>query len=167
MSGRIAPNIAAGIVCLAIDLENETWRRITNQSKWFKSYHCMQDLYVVDHSFTKCIIHYRRFSSSLPGQNGCHFEDDILKCIFVNKNVWISINISLKFIDDSSQFISCIHLCITYEFIMNTGMLYIGQTCNCLVFKYLLRPFTMKSISVMTLDFISFEYLVYSCNVIF
>ena len=33
-----------------------------------------------------------------PMQNGCHFVDDILNCIFVNKKVWISINISLKFV---------------------------------------------------------------------
>ena len=26
-------------------------------------------------------------------QNGCHFADDIFKCIFLNKNVWISIKV--------------------------------------------------------------------------
>ena len=29
-------------------------------------------------------------------QNGCHFANDSLKCIFVNENVWILIKISLK-----------------------------------------------------------------------
>ena len=33
-----------------------------------------------------------------PRQNGRHFADDILKCIFLNENVWISIKISLKHI---------------------------------------------------------------------
>ena len=33
-----------------------------------------------------------------PRQNGRHFPDDILKCIFLNENLWISINISLKFV---------------------------------------------------------------------
>ena len=33
-----------------------------------------------------------------PRQNGRHLPDDILKCIFPNENVSISINISLKFI---------------------------------------------------------------------
>ena len=33
-----------------------------------------------------------------PRRNRCYFADDIFKCIFVNKNVWISIKISLKFI---------------------------------------------------------------------
>ena len=33
-----------------------------------------------------------------PRQNCHHFADDIFKCIFLNKNVWISIKISLKFV---------------------------------------------------------------------
>ena len=31
-------------------------------------------------------------------QNGCHFPDDIFKCIFLNENAWISLKISLKFV---------------------------------------------------------------------
>ena len=33
-----------------------------------------------------------------PRQNGRHFADDIFKCIFLNENVRISIEISLKFV---------------------------------------------------------------------
>ena len=33
-----------------------------------------------------------------PRQNGRHFADDIFKCIFLNKNVWIPIKISMKFV---------------------------------------------------------------------
>ena len=33
-----------------------------------------------------------------PRQNGRHFPDDILKCIFLNENIWIAIKISLQFI---------------------------------------------------------------------
>ena len=33
-----------------------------------------------------------------PKQNGRHFADDILKCIFLNENVWIPKKISLKFV---------------------------------------------------------------------
>ena len=33
-----------------------------------------------------------------PRQNGRHFADDILKCIHLDKNVWTSIQISLKFV---------------------------------------------------------------------
>ena len=38
------------------------------------------------------------FNSLRPRQNGRHFPDDIFKWIFVNGNIWISINISLKFV---------------------------------------------------------------------
>ena len=38
------------------------------------------------------------FNTLRPGQNGRHFPDDHLKCIFLNENIWISINISLKFV---------------------------------------------------------------------
>ena len=37
-------------------------------------------------------------NSVRPRQNGHHFTDDILKCILLNEKVWISINISLKFV---------------------------------------------------------------------
>ena len=38
------------------------------------------------------------FNSSLPGQNGCHFANDICKRIFLNENMFISIKFSVKFI---------------------------------------------------------------------
>ena len=38
------------------------------------------------------------FNSLRPRQSGCHFSDDIFKCIFLNENVPISIKISLKFV---------------------------------------------------------------------
>ena len=37
-------------------------------------------------------------NSSPPGQNGHHFADDTFKRIFLNENVRISIEISLKFV---------------------------------------------------------------------
>ena len=40
----------------------------------------------------------RYFNSSLPGQNGRNFADDVFKCIFVNEKFCISIEISLKFV---------------------------------------------------------------------
>ena len=33
-----------------------------------------------------------------PRQNGCHFPDDIINCIFLTENVWISIKISMKIV---------------------------------------------------------------------
>ena len=44
--------------------------------------------------FLECI----GLNTMRPRQNGRHFPDDIFKWIFVNKNVWVSINISLKFV---------------------------------------------------------------------
>ena len=40
----------------------------------------------------------RDFNTMRPRQNGWHFPDDILKCIFLNENIWILIKISLKFV---------------------------------------------------------------------
>ena len=38
------------------------------------------------------------FNTLRPRQNGRRFPDDIFKCIFLNENVWYSIEISLKFV---------------------------------------------------------------------
>ena len=38
------------------------------------------------------------FNTLRPRQNGRHLPDDTFKWIFLNENVWISINISLKFV---------------------------------------------------------------------
>ena len=38
------------------------------------------------------------FNTLRPRQNGCHFAEDIFKCIFLNENVWIPIKISMKFV---------------------------------------------------------------------
>ena len=42
---------------------------------------------------TSCVIITLR-----PRQNGLHFAGDILKCIFLNENVWISIKMSRRFV---------------------------------------------------------------------
>ena len=45
------------------------------------------------------ILHDAPYLNTLrPRQNGRHFADDILKCIFLNENVWIPIEISLNFV---------------------------------------------------------------------
>ena len=38
------------------------------------------------------------FNTLRPRQNGRHFTDNILKCIFLNENAWIPIEILLKFV---------------------------------------------------------------------
>ena len=37
-------------------------------------------------------------NSSLPGQNGGHFADDIFRCIVMNEKLCILIKMSLKFV---------------------------------------------------------------------
>ena len=37
-------------------------------------------------------------NSYFPEQNDCHLPNEIFKCIYVNENIWISIQISLKFV---------------------------------------------------------------------
>ena len=52
---------------------------------------------------TLTFINYRHFVNTLrPRQNGRHFADDMFKCIFFNANVWIPIEISLKFVPNGS-----------------------------------------------------------------
>ena len=50
------------------------------------------------YTFQKRCYDLRHINTLRPRQNGCHFADDIFKCIFLNKNVWIPIKISLKFV---------------------------------------------------------------------
>ena len=40
----------------------------------------------------------RYINTLRPTKNGRHFADNILKGIFLNENVWIPIDISLKFV---------------------------------------------------------------------
>ena len=42
------------------------------------------------------------FNTLRPTQNGRHFADDMLKCLFLNENDWISIEISLRFVPNGS-----------------------------------------------------------------
>ena len=44
------------------------------------------------------VLHKRHLNTLRLRQNGRHFADDILKCICLNENIWISIEISLKFV---------------------------------------------------------------------
>ena len=48
---------------------------------------------------TNGVGHAKAFNQHIEAEtNGRHFADDIFKCIFLNENVWIPIEISLKFV---------------------------------------------------------------------
>ena len=53
--------------------------------------------YRLDKQFVSSLV-WRNLNSLRPTQNGRHFADDVFKCIFLNKNVWVSLKISLKFV---------------------------------------------------------------------
>ena len=55
--------------------------------------HCTE----VDHRLNEDLLNALR-----PRQNGRHFPDDSFKCIFLNENVWISIEISQKLVPKGS-----------------------------------------------------------------
>ena len=40
----------------------------------------------------------RSFNTFRPRQDGRHFQDDVFKWIFLNENVWISVEVLLKFV---------------------------------------------------------------------
>ena len=56
--------------------------------KWMEACHCW------DRAHHKV----KGLNTLRPRQNGRHFADDIFKCILLNENVWILIEISLKFV---------------------------------------------------------------------
>ena len=49
-------------------------------------------------AITEATILYNQFNSLRPRQNKRHFADDVFKCNFLNENVWIPVEISLKFL---------------------------------------------------------------------
>ena len=50
-----------------------------------------------------------RVNTLRPRQNGNHFPDDVLKCFFLNENVWISNKISLNVVPNCAQLTKCPH----------------------------------------------------------
>ena len=62
-------------------------------------YHRVFHRQVLSHQQAQCWC--KMFNILRPRQNGCHFPDDILKCIFFDENVLISIKISPKFVPKS------------------------------------------------------------------
>ena len=70
------------------------WPVVIKQCPWLLLCVCYCDAMACD--LVKLCDWLLVFNSLRPRQNGRHFADDIFKCIFLNENVRISINISLK-----------------------------------------------------------------------
>ena len=77
-----------------------TWNEIGLHCQW--NQHSTLPYFFCLKSLKPAICEFQvQFSAVItlrPGQNGCHFADDIFKCIFLNENVWTPIKISLKFV---------------------------------------------------------------------
>ena len=62
-------------------------------------------LLIIDYSFRDYMTHISGIANDInilgSRQNGRYFADGIFKCIFLNENIWISIEISLKFVPKS------------------------------------------------------------------
>ena len=102
-------------VTRCLDHEGEVWVSFvvsTNSDLFFASITGMHAVsyYIVRHyNSTRLYMPFFKTSEILSNfilhfntlrlrQSGCHFPDDIFKCIFLNENVRISINIPLKFV---------------------------------------------------------------------
>ena len=84
--------------------------KLIQNSGWYKDKLCTQSMptnlinssqkqcCVCSSNDTSCAIQIwvGKLNTLRPRQDGRHFPDDILKCNFLNENVWISLTISLK-----------------------------------------------------------------------
>ena len=71
-----------------------------------------------------------------PDQNGCHFADDIFKCIFLNENYCILLLISLEFVHrGSTGNISVLILEIHWHITSNKLLTHWGQVTHICVSK--------------------------------
>ena len=84
------------------------WKLISGTRSWHSSYSSLHIIYSLKyaHSFVLLcfvVVTFYGFiwfinNSSPPGQNGCHFTDNIFRSIFMNEKFCIAIQISLKFV---------------------------------------------------------------------
>ena len=82
------------------------WQILFRIRSWMNNYiHCVRWLYEwrLDNVEKYCAgLNLHSINTLRPRQNGRHFPDDILKCIFLNEKVSILIKISLKLIPKCS-----------------------------------------------------------------
>ena len=95
-------------------IQNSSWHptcisksQICTAIRWILFYFCFCMWFIyptvdIFQNFTQVNVWWgwweKEYNTLRPRQNGRHFPDDILKWIFLNENVWISIEISLKFV---------------------------------------------------------------------
>ena len=93
-----------------------------------------------------------------PGQNGCHFPDNILKCIFMNEKLCILIQISLKCvpngqIDNKSAYVQVMDWCQTGRTIALVELMFLLIKPNLYKVYFTLLYFRSQSITWMIAEF--------------
>ena len=71
---------------------------ILEQNKISMKYWIVMEKKVIEMGYKACRVRVENINTLRLTQNDHHFPDNIFKCIFFNENVWISIQISLKFV---------------------------------------------------------------------
>ena len=89
-----SPILCNGKMVIIPRVECVTITQWSQPSESVMGWNCLHVIGVV-HSR---IVDQEQVNTLRPRQNGRHFADDILKCIFLNEKVWIPIEISLKFV---------------------------------------------------------------------
>ena len=77
---------------ISLRLCDVTWRHRSESTLTETSHYLNQCWFIISG------VLWHPLNTLRPRQNGRHFADDIFKCIFLNENVWISLQISLKFV---------------------------------------------------------------------
>ena len=95
--------------------------------------HRMSSIHILYQTVAQAFNAYSIVNSSLPGQNGRHFTDVILKCIFMNEEFCVLIRISFKFVPKGS--------------IENKSALVQVMACHVFSTKPLPEPMHMKIVS--------------------
>ena len=90
-------NTQTSVVCVCVLLFG-IHPKIMCQTKAFINQHGLSKSTLIFDTLVNAFCLDKALNSLRPRQNRRHFADDIFKCIFLNGNVWISINISLKFV---------------------------------------------------------------------
>ena len=98
MYGQVNEGMA-GVFQPRFPLHNNNWKENDFQIKTFV-YTTGIPLYRPNHNKSVFLgpPSYTCLNTLRPRQNGRHFPDNILKYIFLNENLWMSIQISLKFV---------------------------------------------------------------------
>ena len=108
---------------------------------WWSDDDGSQGYYWSDHQADSdpVLAHYGMLNTLRPRRNGQHFADDIFKHIFFNKNTWILIKISLKFVPKRDKPLSEPMMVNLFEYVslrLNELKVKPHMRCHCHAYIY-------------------------------